>query len=186
MWPWGHLAAGYLCYSVYCRFVADRAPRGVPTVVALFGTQTPDLVDKPLAWTLGVLPSGRSLGHSLVTVAVVTPVVWWVARRRDAEPLAAAFGLGYLVHLFTDALYPLLELDLVRAGFLAWPLVPQPGYDESSLGVLTYFLRLQPTPAVVFELLLVAVAGVAWHLDGHPGLGTVRSLSARVRDTARS
>jgi hypothetical protein len=185
MWPWGHLAAGYLCYSLYCRFVAGRAPRGVGTVAVLFGTQAPDLVDKPLAWTFGLLPSGRSLGHSLVVFALVAPLVWWVAGRRDHRPLAAAVGFGSLTHLLTDALYPILRFDFVGAGFLGWPLIPQPTY-EGDYGVLTYFLELQPTPELAFEFVLVVVASVLWHFDGHPGLATVRSWPSRVVDATRS
>jgi hypothetical protein len=173
MWPWGHLAAGYLCYSAYCRLVADRSPGEVPTPAALLGTQAPDLVDKPLAWTLSILPSGRSLGHSLVVAAVALPLLWWVAARRDARPLAAAFSLGYLMHLLTDALYPLFALDVDSLTFLAWPLVPQPIYDEK-YGILAYFLTLEPTPELAFEFFLAVVAAAVWHADGRPGLSTVR------------
>lgn len=185
MWPWGHLAAGYLVYSVYCRFVADGRPPGLATVVALLGTQAPDLLDKPLAWTFAVLPSGRSLGHSLVVAAVVLPVLWWVAGRRDARPLAAAFAVGYLTHLLTDALYPLLALDLKAVTFLGWPLLPVPAYGET-YAILEYFLTLQFTPELAFELLLVLVASVVWHVDGRPGLATVRAWPNRLFAAVRS
>lgn len=185
MWPWGHLAAGYLLYSAASRLVADSLPRGVPTVLALLGTQTPDLVDKPLAWTLSVLPTGRSLGHSLVVAAVVLPALWWVTARRDDRPLAAAFSLGYLTHLLTDALYPLLAFEAENLTFLAWPLVPQPTPDES-YGILAYFLTLEPTPELLFELFLTALAAVVWYADGRPGLTTVRSWPGRLRAAVRT
>ena len=35
------------------------------------GTQLPDLIDKPLTYQFAVLPSGRSLGHSLFFAAVL-------------------------------------------------------------------------------------------------------------------
>lgn len=185
MWPWGHLAAGYLLYSVASRLVVDDWPRGAPTVLVLFGTQAPDLVDKPLAWTLGVLPTGRSLGHSVVVAAVVLPALWWVAASRDARPLAAAFSLGYLAHLLTDALYPLLALDVEHLTFLAWPLVSQPTPDES-YGILAYFLTLEPTPELLFEGVLTALAAVVWYADGRPGLTTVRSWPTRLRAAIRT
>ena len=185
MWPWGHLAAGYLIYSAYCRFGSGRPLRDVPVLVALFGTQAPDLVDKPLAWTLSVLPTGRSLGHSVVVAALVLPVLWWVAARRDARPLAAAFGVGYLSHLLADALYPLVSLDAAGLAFLGWPLLPQPSYEES-YGILAYFLTLEPSSTVLFELLLVVLASVVWHADGRPGLATLRSWPDRLLTAVRS
>ena len=57
MWPWGHLAAGYPVYTAYTRLHTGDPPADVPALVALLGTQLPDLVDKPLA----VLPTVRSL-----------------------------------------------------------------------------------------------------------------------------
>ena len=48
MWPWEHLAISYLAYSLLGR-LAWRRPRPLrepPSVT--FGTQFPDLVDKPL------------------------------------------------------------------------------------------------------------------------------------------
>jgi membrane-bound metal-dependent hydrolase YbcI (DUF457 family) len=182
MWPWGHLAAGYLCYSLYRRAATDRPPGNAPALVAVFATQVPDFVDKPLAWSLSVLPTGRSFGHSLVVAAVVLPVVWIAAARRDARPLAAAFAIGSLSHLFTDALYPLLDLDFGAVSFLAWPLLPLPSYEVDQ-SFLAHFALLDASPEFFFELFLVALASVLWHADGHPGLATVRALPRRFLET---
>jgi len=65
MWPWGHLAVGYLLWSVLVRDRRFRPPTGAETLLLAVGTQFPDAVDKPLAWSLGVLPNGRSLAHSV-------------------------------------------------------------------------------------------------------------------------
>ena len=178
MWPWGHLAAGYLVYTAYIRLHTGDPPADVPALVALLGTQLPDLVDKPLAWSLAVLPTGRSLGHSLVVGAVVLPVAWALAARRDARPLAAALSIGWLSHLLGDALYPLVNGEFAHVAFLAWPLLPLPAYEvEASFAA--HFALLSPSPTLAFELALVALASLAWHADGHPGLATVRSLSGR-------
>jgi hypothetical protein len=59
MWPWEHLAVGYLLYSVSC-VLWGRYPTRIGVAALAFGTQFPDLVDKPLGWWLGVLPSGQS------------------------------------------------------------------------------------------------------------------------------
>ena len=178
MWPWGHLAAGYLVYTAYTRLHTGDPPADVPALVALLGTQLPDLVDKPLAWSLVVLPTGRSLGHSLVVGAVVLPVAWALAARRDARPLAAALSIGWLSHLLGDALYPLVNGEFAHVAFLAWPLLPLPAYEvEASFAA--HFALLSPSPTLAFELALVALASFAWHADGYPGLATVRSLSGR-------
>lgn len=58
MWPWGHAAIGYLLFSMDTRLRYGRRPGGPATILLFFGTQFPDLVDKPLAWTLPLLPSG--------------------------------------------------------------------------------------------------------------------------------
>ena len=71
MWPWGHLAVGYLVYSGLSRWRFGRLPGSVATLAVALGTQLPDLVDKPLAWTVNVLASGRSLAHSLDRKSVV-------------------------------------------------------------------------------------------------------------------
>jgi hypothetical protein len=184
MWPWGHLAAGYLVYSAYAHLRTGESPANLPALVAVFATQVPDLIDKPLAWSLAILPSGRSLGHSVVTVVPALVVVWLLAARRDARPLGTALAIGVLSHLFTDALYPLLGLDVEFLTFLGWPLLPLPAYEVDS-SFAAHFALVEVTPAFVFELVLVVVASVVWHYDGRPGLATVRawsdSLVASVR-----
>lgn len=185
MWPWGHLAAGYLFYAAYTRLHTGATPANRPVLVALFATQLPDLVDKPLAWSLSVLPSGRSLGHSLVTVGPVLAVAWVLAARRDARPLAVALAAGTLSHLFADALYPLVGLEVEFLAFLGWPLLPIPPYDVDS-SFAAHLALLSPSPEFLFELGLVAAASIVWHADGHPGLATVRSWSGRALATVRA
>ncbi|PSQ05112.1 metal-dependent hydrolase [Halobacteriales archaeon QS_4_69_31] len=185
MWPWGHLAAGYLLYSLYARVRTGGPPRDGPALVAAGATQVPDLVDKPLAWSLSVLPTGRSLAHSSVVAALVLPVVWVAAARRDARPLAVAFAVGVVTHQATDALYPVLGFDFAAVTFLAWPLLELPAYEvEGSFAA--HLALVEPSPAFLFEVGLVAVASVVWHVDGHPGLSTLRSLPGRLRDAAWS
>jgi len=49
----------------------------------LFATQLPDLVDKTLGWSLDVLPSGRSLAHSLFTTVLLVFIVSLIGRRKQ-------------------------------------------------------------------------------------------------------
>jgi len=104
MWPWGHAAVGYLAYSLGYR-ASDRRLTGAAVIALGVGTQFPDLIDKPLGWTFGVLPGGRTLAHSLLTVAVVAVVLaiplGVVSARRRREPVDYGATLFSLVGIST-------------------------------------------------------------------------------------
>ena len=179
MWPWGHLAVGYLSYSAWMHVRHRRAPESVPTLALVFGTQFPDIVDKPLSWSLGVLPTGRSLTHSLLVAALIVAVVKVALRRRNQAGIADAFTMGYLTHIAGDAVFPFLAGDYRSLGFLLWPVVPAVEYESEPSFI--YFLRqfsLNSFTAVEL-LLLVGVVGL-WIRDGAPGVGTLRSFPSWV------
>ncbi|EMA36759.1 metal-dependent hydrolase [Halococcus hamelinensis] len=185
MWPWGHLAVGYLVYTGLARRRTDRPPTGEAALAAVFGTQFPDLVDKPLAWSFGVLPSGRSLAHSSLTALVVCGLVWLVARRRDRSRLAVAFAVGYATHLATDAIAPLLAGDLRDLAYLGWPLLPLPT-PEPGIGFLERFATMELTAYAWFQFALVVLALAVWVRDGRPGLGTLRKWLGSWRRAVES
>lgn len=167
MWPWGHLAVGYLCYSVLIRF--QRNQYSTAAVVALvFGTQFPDLVDKPLAWTFGLLPNGRSLGHSFVVVTIVAVVLFLLAKRLDKRTPAVAFMLGYITHLGGDVIIPVVEGQSAELAFLLWPILPPIQY-EGSESISAHFLAAEVTSFFIFQLGLTVFAMGIWYLDGLPG-----------------
>lgn len=174
MWPWGHAAVGYLLYSLYSRRRRGHAPTNVTTLVLAFGTQFPDLIDKPLAWTVPLLPTGRSLAHSLLTALAVIALVRVAMRRRGHTEYAVAFGIGYLSHLAADALHPLLNGEFVYLSYLAWPLLPLPGYDTQT-SILAHFLTFEFDPFTIFEFGLVALALLVWWADDAPGIRTLVS-----------
>ena len=137
MLPLGHLTFAYLWYVLYAAVGTHRLPARLALIPLAFGSQFPDLVDKPLAF-LGVLMYGRSLAHSLFAFLICTAVVWWgAAQLRDrwaaktvAERLRtvtpAAFAIGYVSHLLGDTYRFLLAGDLWAARFLLYPLFPVP------------------------------------------------------------
>lgn len=183
MWPWGHAAVGFVCYYLYSRVRGHASVPSGPTVALGVGTQLPDMIDKPLAWQLGLLPNGRSLGHSvLIAVAVVT-VVWLLRPRVStlSRPPIVSFAIGYFTHLFGDALYPLLGGEWYYLGFLGWPIVPPVDYPPTN-GVTSKLLGVQLTPSLLFELLLLAVALRLWWDEGRPG---VDWLTEGVRSLVR-
>jgi hypothetical protein len=168
MWPWGHLAVGYLVYVFGWRR-SWRAPDGASVLVLVVATQLPDLIDKPLSWTFGILSHGRSLGHSLLVVTALILCVFAVAKRTDTTPLGTAFAIGYLTHLLGDALYPLLNGEWDALSFLLWPILTMEAY-ETTPSILSHFLTLTPTPSVVFEIGLFLTALLVWHRQHHPGM----------------
>lgn len=180
MWPWGHLAVGYLCYVTISR-VDDNREQTLATLVAVtIGTQVPDLVDKPLAWTLGVLPSGRSLAHSLLVAAVIIAIVSWGARYWHRQDIATAFGIGYVSHSLVDlgpgVIWGLLRGDwsqLEWTTYLLWPILSAPPYphDES---FQEHFVGFVLDPYMVLQFGLFGLAIVVWWQSGTPGLGAVR------------
>ena len=113
MWPWGHLAFGYLLYSVLVRLRSWDSPDGQTVLLVLLGTQFPDIVDKPLAWTFHLFPSGRSLAHSLFAVAAVSALVGVYYQRRGRPQLGIEFAVGYLSHLIGDGIGYLLSGEYV-------------------------------------------------------------------------
>lgn len=178
MWPWEHLAFGYLWYSLSTRLVGDHRVGDAEAFVLGFATVLPDLVDKPLSWSLGVTTTGYGPAHSLfVGVPLVVGIAllcWRVGR----GPLGAALGVGYGSHLLGDVLG-------LRAGGpipakLLWPLVSQQPYaqDLSLVGrFLTYFaefLSIVTRPEyLVVTLAYAAILGAVvllWAADGAPGL----------------
>ncbi|ESP90001.1 metal-dependent hydrolase [Candidatus Halobonum tyrrellensis] len=196
MMPWGHLAVGYLVYTVGSRVWYRRTPSGVGTLVVAFGTQFPDLVDKPLNWWFGVY-DGRAVGHSLVTVVPLCVVVALAARRYGRSELAGAFSVGALTHLLGDSYGSLLSGEFGRVGFLLWPFLPAPTYPADSLlyhlerweGQFRYLSSLSPTDLLTsgfgFQLVLAAVLFGVWALDGFPGVGTLWRLATRRRTADR-
>ncbi|MDJ1431142.1 metal-dependent hydrolase [Halostagnicola sp. A-GB9-2] len=183
MWPWGHLGVAYLLYSIYTHRRFDRPPSALPAIALAIGSQFPDLVDKPLAWTFDVLPGGRTLGHSIFFAIALVSVVYALAIRFDRLEVGTAFVIGHVSHVITDIPPSVLGGDFSGTEYLLWPVVEQP--PEEPVGgildaILTYY-ALGPYEIVQFGLF--AAAAIVWYRDGMPGLGYVRSLLARGRGT---
>ncbi len=168
MWPIGHAAVAYLIFSLYNRIRNRSDPSEATAAIVAVASQGPDLVDKPLAWRLGVLASGRSLSHSLFVLA---PVAWGgyaLARRIGRPDIGRALVVGTLTHTLVDALPAVC--GKADARFLAWPLTRVPvgksGHPTIS-GLLRRSLR---DPEFYAEFLLAGLAALAWWRDGAPGV----------------
>ncbi|KTG26714.1 metal-dependent hydrolase [Haloferax profundi] len=195
MWPWEHVAVGYILVSLWAR-VAKRPLDGRAVLAVLVGTQFPDLVDKPLAWSLDVLPSGISLGHSIFVSIPLSILVVLVARRFEVTTVGVAFALGYLSHIPADLFYSGFFFGNYGAleSFL-WPISHGP--DSSAAGLFTqtwyylsrflvYIRRPEAWAYLLFEVLLLGSAFLAWVTDGRPGLSLVkRSVNGIRRSVTR-
>jgi hypothetical protein len=71
----------------------DRSP--APSVA---GALLPDVIDKTLSWVLGVAPSARYIGHTLVMAGALSAGAAGLFGRRPA----LAFCGAYVVHLLGD------------------------------------------------------------------------------------
>lgn len=180
MWPWEHLAVGYLCFSAYTRARYGRPPRRAPAVALALTTQLPDLIDKPLAWSLSILPSGGfSLGHSVFFATAVVLLAGVLAHRRGAPRIGAAVAIGYASHLLGDVAYYVLRGGSVDVGIFLWPLVERApssraGLFEETARMFAEFSGFLLTPRglsyLLFEIALLGGVFALWAVDGWPGL----------------
>ena len=173
MWPIGHLAVGYLLFVAVAAWTDRSLPADWRTLTVLaFATQLPDLVDKPLSYW-GVLPSGRSLAHSLVVFAVVVVAARLTARavraRWDADPsipipfaVTLPLVVGYLSHLAGDAYGPVLAGEFRHVRFLLWPVLPAIDYGVDNVAPWDRVLAMSLTPQVRLELAIAACALVVF------------------------
>lgn len=155
----GHITVGYLAYVVFSRVTDRPTPdRSVLTAI-IAGSIFPDLIDKPLAWHFGILASGRSLMHSLLTLSVVAVVVLSLAAAYDRRAAGLAFILTSMVHPFGDAYRTILTEG--TTAFLLWPLDPV----QIWAGGMTL-----PIKSPQIDLLFAAIALFVWLLQGYPGV----------------
>ncbi|WP_349253435.1 metal-dependent hydrolase [Halobacterium salinarum] len=176
MWPWGHLAVGYLGYVVWSTARKERQ-QPLAVIAAIIGSQFPDLIDKPLAWTVPLLPSGRSLAHSLFTATLVVTSLYYAAKRFNRKNAAAAFGIGYGTHIIGDlgprVIIGLLEGDLTQlkwTTYLFWPLLPAPPYANDA-SFTNHLTAISLDSYVLAQLGLALAAAIVWFRSGKPGLG---------------
>ncbi|MEF8937667.1 MAG: metal-dependent hydrolase, partial [Halovenus sp.] len=130
MWPIGHASAAYLLYTALCRQRFDTGPTAIAAILVGFGAIFPDLVDKPLSWSAGILPTGRSLSHSLLVLVPVVLAVYLVARWYTDAEYGVAFGVGMVSHPLVDA-FPALWDGGASWTFLLWPVLAVTPYDEA-------------------------------------------------------
>ena len=182
MWPLGHVAIAYLLYTLATHRRFNAPPAHIPALILVVGSQFPDLVDKPLAWYVGVIPTGRSLSHSLVLLVPLSIGLYLLARHYDRSEYGIAFAIGALSHSLVDA-FPAVWGD-TSPSFLLWPLLSVETYENGSPTVLGLLRDSLGEPYFLSEFVFAAIALVVWRRDGYPGLAPLRTLVSRL--TSRS
>lgn len=178
MWPWEHAALGYLLYSLYSRRELDARPTDAAALLVALGTQLPDLIDKPLAWILTVMPDGTTVGHSLFVAVPLSLAVYRLSARRGRPDVGAGFALGYLSHLPGDVFYPLVRGGGPAYTKVLWPVFTKHDSGGSVVarvgGYSSDYVQLLLSPEGVgyaaLELLLLLGALLLWIDDGTPGI----------------
>lgn len=141
--PLEHFIFPLLPLVVYTVVRYRKLPTGNTVLLVLIASQLPDVIDKPLAWMFGLLPSGRMFAHSIVVSGPVLIVGCALAIRRGWGRPSVVFTLTYLSHLVGD-FYPILwqGSDYYFFPNLFWPLLeanpdPNPSFAAHLAGVVT-------------------------------------------------
>ena len=105
--------------------VRDRELPSLRLVSVVFvGSQFPDLIDKPLAHELSLIPSGRVFMHSLpfaIPLVILIGVYGW---KTDRIRESGVFTFAYFSHLFADNREELLGPESQTPSDLFWPFLP--------------------------------------------------------------
>ena len=195
MWPWEHLAFGYVLYTAFVHLVWRDSPQGGPTLLLALGTQVPDLVDKPLGWGLGTYATGYGAAHSVLIAGPVLVAVLAVAVHRGRTRLGAGYVAGHASHMLGDAINPLRHFDPPMFERLLWPLSDFEAYSndygilERGMHYFGEFVGLMARPenvgvVLVYASVFVFVAAI-WAFDGLPGVGTLYRLVTRAGGRGR-
>lgn len=191
MYPWEHLLLGYLVYSVYVRARHGEPPDARGALAAGFGSQFPDLIDKPLAWTLGLIETGYGIGHSIFVSPVALVAGYAVGRRLGRSRIGIGFGIAYLSHLLSDVIYPIAFGRGVEPRVILWPArSPPTSMLQSGLLQRTvhYFGRFSRDVSlgeswlyVAFQLGFAGTVVLLWWWDGAPVARELYDRLTRVR-----
>lgn len=126
MHPVSHCLIALVPVVTYVVLRDQRPPSRSVLFATVVGSQFPDLVDKPLAYQLSVIPNGRMFAHSLLVVTTVSLVVLRLATHEhiDHRRAVRAFVFAYLTHVAGDFSGELLTPHRPFPSNLLWPFVP--------------------------------------------------------------
>lgn len=130
MSPIEHFIVAVIPVGAVSILLTRRLPPASLIGAVFVGSQLPDLVDKPLALEVGLIPSGRVFMHSLpiaIPFLLAVVVYGW---RSDRKAMGVAFAFAHLMHTLGDTYQTLLGPDPAPSPDLLWPLttpIARPG-----------------------------------------------------------
>jgi len=169
MLPLGHAAFAYLAFVAVALLRGRDLPNALAILPLAIGSQLPDLIDKPLAY-FHVIDSGRSIGHSVFTLVLLSLVVVQLAKlgekrfqdgswkRRLSSITPFAFVIGYGGHLVGDIIDPLLANDFWSVRFLLWPVFFVPRFPGDDIAPWVRLARIYWDPMTHPQLELILAA----------------------------
>ncbi len=122
MYPHEHFLVALIPVALYTLLWHQQLPSKTVVCAVFAGSLFPDMVDKPLAHYLHIIPNGRVFIHSLPFAIPLSAIVLWYGWKTDRFTVAGAFTAGVLFHPFGD-FYQTLLRGTVPSQML-WPLVP--------------------------------------------------------------
>jgi hypothetical protein len=180
MWPWEHVVIGYVVFSLASHLWRRESPRGGEAFVVALASLLPDLVDKPLAWSLGVVGTGYGPAHSVFFALPLVAVVVTALATTGRSWHGVAFAVGYLLHLPGDVLHNATGRGGFAPEIVLWPVrtytgvTPSAGFlQESVLRVASFRTQVLAGDLSLYtrvQLGLSALALVLWVVDGAPVL----------------
>jgi len=123
MTPLEHVLIALIPVTGVVLAIDRRLPSRALVTVVVVGAQFPDLVDKPLAHSLHVIPSGRVFMHSLPIAVPVVALAVAYAVRTDRLGLGLGYGFGHLSHLIADNYHRSTLVPPSLPPDLLWPFV---------------------------------------------------------------
>lgn len=146
----GHLAIGFLAASGNA--LAHKRPLNFRHELypVLIGSLTPDIIDKSIK-LFGISPFGRTVGHSLLTLALLA-LIWRLLtiRSNKPQPILGWWIVGIGLHLATDFFNDFVD-GVYFTGYIfsAWSTWPYLNPDMYALQTIPLFTSCRncTTPA---------------------------------------
>lgn len=120
MSPIEHFIIAVIPVGVVVLILTRRRPPASVIGAVFFGSQFPDLIDKPLAYEVSILPTGRVFMHSLPIAIPFFLVVGVYGWRTNRKVMSVAFVFAHFTHIVADTQKTLLGANQPNSD-LFWP-----------------------------------------------------------------
>ena len=145
-----HAFLGFLLGLIFLEITGNRW--AVPFCVA--GALLPDLLDKPLALLVPALGSGRTIGHCLLFILIISFFALLLYKYRHTL-LGVAFVAGVFLHQIFDSMWETMQTWLFPV-FGPFPIMTVKSYT----GYYLWLELLSPSEWLFFLASLVILAGM--------------------------